>query len=78
LKKLLKIKQYNDKIIKDYIKDCFIEFYDRMGEGEEVYCRDFIDSPHYSIEMSITEPSIRSGNNINKFRKCKRLNFTKK
>jgi hypothetical protein len=28
-------KQYNDKIIKDYIKDCFIEFYDRMGEGEE-------------------------------------------
>jgi hypothetical protein len=35
LKKLLKIKQYNDKIIKDYIKDCFIEFYDRMGEGEE-------------------------------------------
>jgi hypothetical protein len=34
--KLLKIKQYNDKII-NYIKDCFIEFYDRMGEGEEVY-----------------------------------------
>jgi hypothetical protein len=23
------------KLLKDYIKDCFIEFYDRMGEGEE-------------------------------------------
>jgi hypothetical protein len=33
-----------------------------MGEGEEgVFVEDFIDSPHYSIEMSITEPSIRSG-----------------
>jgi hypothetical protein len=66
--KLLKIKQDNDKIMKDYIKDCFIEFYDRMGEGEEgVFLEDFIDSRHYSIEMSITEPSIRSDNNIDKF-----------
>jgi hypothetical protein len=41
-----------------------------MIEWEKVkrcICRDFIDSPHYSIEMSITEPSIRSDNNINKF-----------
>lgn len=55
--RLLKIKEDNDKVIKDYIKDCFIEFYDKFGEGEDgVFVEDFSDIDVFSIEMTIDEP----------------------
>jgi hypothetical protein len=48
------------KLLKIISKIALLNFMIEWEKVKRVYCRDFIDSPHYSIEMSITEPSIRS------------------
>ncbi len=71
--KLLKIQEDKDNIDvqekKDYIKNCFIEFYDKLGEGENgVHVEEIKDDESTVIEMSIDLPNSNySDDDINVF-----------
>jgi len=52
----------------EYIKLCFIEFYDKLGEGENgVFTEEFNDGESVTFEMTIDEPEIGEFDKIGEF-----------
>jgi hypothetical protein len=67
------LRKFNESVDKkgemiEYIKLCFIEFYDKLGEGENgVFTEEFNDGESVTFEMTIDEPEIGEFDKIGEF-----------